>query len=126
MSDFLTGAEPSPMPKFRAAARKIERSIARYAEGGDREEREALSRAINRLDDRTNKPEIRGVEAYREEAVKKLRASLEPAEEAAHKARQAGRLRENEALEEKERARRAAMDPALRAYQDELLLMRGR
>lgn len=127
-------AVKGPLAAFHTAARKVERMIADFAEGGDLDTPIGtiglkISEAINRLDDRTSKPEIRGDDALREEAwavVRALRAKKQAAEEAAYGARQRRRGEEIAGIRERERAERAAMDPAFRQYQDELKLRGGR
>jgi hypothetical protein len=97
----------SPAEAFRAAARKVERAIAHLAAGGSvaagdmsahfHEDARKVSDAINRLDDRTNKPEIRGDDAVREEAwavVSDLRKRKIAADAAGFEAAQAARTAE--------------------------------
>ncbi len=79
--------------KFMAAARKIERAIAEHAKGGEREDEPALYKAIDRLDSRANKPELRGSPERDQyyDICSNLRGSVAPAKEAAQLARAAGR-----------------------------------
>jgi hypothetical protein len=122
------------MDTFRAAARKIERMIADVAKGGDINQSfdkttAPVWKAINKLDDRTSKPEIRGDDAIREEAwgiVSALRVKMREAQEVGFEATQAARRGAIQGITDKARERRAAMDPALRQYEDELKLLRGK
>lgn len=127
-------AAKGPLAAFYTAARKVERMIADLAEGGDLDadlssQSLKVSEAINRLDDRTSKPEIRGDEALREEAWKVVRRLREAKNAAVDQASVARHRRRNEqiaGIRERERAARDAMDPALRQYMDELKLRGGR
>jgi hypothetical protein len=119
-----------PMAAFRTAARKIERAIVTLADGGVRDSRPVFA-AINRLGDRSNKPEIRGDDVLRTEAwaiESDLRKRASAAQEAGVLARQALRREEIAAITAAERERIANMSPSERAthaYQQELKIMRG-
>lgn len=126
-----------PMSAFRTAARKIEKAIAALEAGGDinarwSEENHAVAVAINRLEDRANKPEIRGDDRLREEAwaiASSLRQRRQAAEESGWQARQGLVSAEMRGIKERERERIANMSPSERAlynYQQELKLTRGR
>ena len=82
--------------KFVAAHRKIERMILEHAKGEEHENQMKIFKAINRLEDSTNGPELRGSPENegRWEACKALRVATRAAEEAAYAARQAGRSAE--------------------------------
>jgi hypothetical protein len=132
----------SPMDAFRAAARKIEKQIAWLAAGGSAgagnlegrfsEDSSSVFKAINRLDDRASKPEIRGDDAVRDEAygiVTALRQRARDAEPVGFEASQAARMGEISRIKEAERDRRAeeyARDPAGAQYRHELELLRGK
>ncbi len=88
---------PTLDAKFMAAARKIERAIAAHAkEGGEHEDTRALYKAIDRLDDRASKPELRGSPERDQylDICSDLRRSVRPAEEAAQVVRTANRQAE--------------------------------
>ena len=123
------------MASYRTAARKIERAIDEFrATGGEYETFTTINRQIIKLEDRANKPEIRGDVEAREEAwaiTKALRERNRAAEGPAAEARQAARHREIADIKEREREERAAFDkknPGLRQYLDErkLAASRGR
>jgi hypothetical protein len=119
-----------PMASFRTAARKVEKMIADFAAGGNKNETGIIN-AINKLDDRTNKAEIRGDDAIRAEAwatVSAVRAQWIAAQDTGRSARSAMYHAETAALKDKERERIANMSPGERAtwqYQQELKLLRG-
>lgn len=109
------------MGSFRTAARRIEKQIAQVA-AGELDEMAAFN-AIDRLEDRANKADIRGDDVARTEAwaiADGLRARTREARELGGSARQARWAAETRAIKDAQREERAAMDPALRAYQDEL------
>jgi len=125
------------MQAFHTAARKIERMITDIASGGAinqsfYDQVGVVWKAINKLDDRTNKVEIRADETLRDEAwakVKELRAKMREAEEAGFHASQAARRGEVQSIKDRERDRIANMNPSERAlynYQQELKIMRGK
>ena len=127
-------AKGGPLATFKTAARKIEKMIDELATGGGELHHPALAvfQAINKLEDRTNKPEIRGDDVIRGEAwaiVSDLRNRTRLAEEAGREARKAIRSGQIAAIGEQVLEERAAMTPGERAlwnYQQELKLMRGR
>ncbi len=109
------------MKAYRTAAKSVGKLIDRLAEGD--EDNAKLTRAFDALFNRANKAEIRGDMTAREEASAletALRKRLPEAREAGFKARQEGRYAEIARLKETEREARSKMDPAFRAYQDEL------
>ena len=111
------------MRGYRIAARNIEKLISAMAAGEQNEKQ--IYRAFDGLFSRANKAEIRGYAPASEEAdatERRLRARLATAREEGILARRRGNDAEIARLKDKERAERAAMDPALRAYQDELKL----
>lgn len=125
------------MKAFRTAAKKVEKQIAEVAAGaganGDaREVERAVWDAINRLEDRTSKPEIRGDEVLREEAwatTKRLREEMRTAAEVGFTARQNIRHGQIQGIRDAERERIENMTPHERAtynYQQELLKSRIR
>ena len=124
-------AAKGPLTAFRAAAKKVERMIAELEAGGDyRASYDALPtfRAINKLEDRANKPEIRGDDAIREEAwaiVKELRQRTRDAEPIGRAAIQRARDSELGAIKQREADRVLSLSPADRQYQKELSLLRG-
>src|SRR5580658_4222538 len=72
-----------PMTAFKAAARKIGTAIAHLEQGGDiastswTREVATVFNTINKLDDRANRPEIRGDDKLREEAWEIVRGFRE-------------------------------------------------
>jgi hypothetical protein len=128
--------EGSAMKAFRTAARMIERKVDEYVRtgGGDDYQavRAALAKQINRLDDRTNQPEIRGSDAAREEAwatVSRIRGKLRDGEDAAYRARVEGRHADIAGLKERERERIRNMSPSeyeTYRYQQEIKARRSR
>ncbi len=83
--------------KFLATYRKLEREIMRYAQGGEREEGQRLSKAINRLYDLNNDPELRddaSANEGRHNAISCLKQAKLAADDAAFAARQAAGARE--------------------------------
>lgn len=121
LEESVPAETASAMKAFRTAARKVEKLIAAKA-AGERNDAEVY-RAIDKLYSRANKAEIRGHGLAAEEAeglIDQLRQASRLAEEAGYAARRNANDAEIARLKEKERDARARMDPALRAYQDEL------
>jgi hypothetical protein len=115
------------MKSYHAAARKIVRMMRDLATGS--ENLPEIHRALDKLGSSARKPEIRGDSEANEAAYaieKELRRIKTEAEEAGRLARRAANDAEIARLKQAERDARARMDPALRAYQDELTLMSGR
>ncbi len=106
----------SAAEKFLSMHRKLEREIIKYSEGGDREEGAKLSKAINRLDDLTNDPELRGTPENdaRWSTVSFLRKAKLAADDAAYEARVSGRNAQIKKLREEA--------PVLTGYQKELAM----
>lgn len=121
---MLTLAEPATKETkaFEAAAAKIDKMIVELAGGGGDENE--LSRAIERLQDRISKPEIRGRgdRAVFFDRVGELREARAEAREIGRLARQAQYEIEARALRQAERAAR----PVAGTYEHELALMRSR
>ena len=122
-----------PIVAFMQQARKIEKMIAAIASGEtEHEDIPKVSKAINALDDKTNKPEIRGDEEIRTKAwevISRLRRMKAEAEETGFHARRARRDAEIAGITEKERERKANMTPREREtynYQQELKRTFGR
>ncbi len=118
----LVEAATSETKAFEAAAAKIDKMIVLLAEGAENESE--LFRAIERLDDRTSKPEIRG-RSDREvffDRVSELRRARMDAREEGRMARQAQREIEARSLRQAERAAR----PMPGTYEHEMALLRGR
>jgi hypothetical protein len=124
--DLKALAKSPELKGFAAAARKIEKMIVNLEAGGDPHEQVskeayAVSMAINRLDDRTSKPEIRGNDALREQAwavVSALRARRTTAEAVGFEAKKSLRQREIDGLRDKERARIEGMSHGQRMVHD--------
>lgn len=120
---LLTEPASKETKAFESAAAKIEMMIADLAAGGDQDDQLAVYRAIDRLDDRASKPEIRG-RTDRDvffERASYLRRSVSPAAEQGYQNRRAQREIEAKALRQAERA--ALPEPG--SYLHELTLMRG-
>jgi hypothetical protein len=118
----LTEPASQQTKAFESAAAKIEVSIAELAEGGDDAEAMAIARAIDKLSDRANRPEIRGrgdLDLFWAR-IKELRDARIKASEDAYKARQEARYAEIARL------RQAARDaqPIPGSYEHELAVMR--
>lgn len=126
-------AAGGPMGNFRTAARKVERMIEELRVGGGdlnepfHDASYRVAQAINKLEDRCTKPEIRGDDALRDEAwatCSRLRAAKREADEIGLKARQDRRSQEIAKIRERERERFDNMSPREREayyYQQELL-----
>ena len=126
-----------PMKAFWTAAKKVEKSIAEVAagagaDGGYQELEAAVWKAINRLDDRTAAPEIRGDDAIREKAwaeVSRLREAMRAASETGREARIAIRNGQIRDLRAADAQRIENMSPREREtyyYQQELAKDRAR
>lgn len=120
---FLVLAEPATKETkaFEKAAAKIDKMIVALAEGAGDEA--ALGVAIERLDDRASKPEIRG-RVDRElffDRVSEIRRARTDAREIGRAARQAQREIEARTLRQAEREAR----PVPGTYLHELALLRG-
>lgn len=122
----LFGTYPEPdttkaMKAFHIAARKVAGMIAKAAHGEyeSHDEKMKLFAAINKLDDRANKAEIRGDDNAREKAwaeVSHLRASVRPALDEGERVRREYREGESARIKEEMRQEWANLDP----YQREL------
>jgi hypothetical protein len=124
--DLKSLARSPELKTFASAAKKIEKMIASLEAGGDPDEQlskeaYAVSMAINKLDDRTNKAEIRGDDVLREQAwsvVKALRVRKQAAEDLGLEAKRGLRQRQVDALRDKERARIEGMSHGQRMVHD--------
>ena len=109
----------SAIDSFRRAAQNTRRAISTLALGGDlagdfSKEKLAVARMIDKLEDRSNKPEIRGDDALRAEAwdtTRRLRAEMIEAYEVGQDARIAARYAQLAEMKEADRARIASMTP---------------
>ena len=126
------GQSKDPRAAFRAAARKVERMIADVEAGRTSSMRDELPmfEALNKLETRAYKDwRAHGDDAIRaqEEAIVSwLRArAREASNVTGPAARQRRFAAERTSIRERERDRLAAMDPAARAYEKELALLRG-
>jgi hypothetical protein len=135
--DLKSLAKSPEMKPFVSGAKRIEKMISAIEAGGDitgdwSKENYAVMQAINKLDSKSNKAEIRGDESLREQAdalVSSLRARRRQAEEVGFEARQSLRHAEIRGLREKEYDRIANMTPSQRItynYQQELKLRGSR
>ncbi len=135
--DLRSLAKRPEMKPFVSGAKRIEKAIAAVEAGGDingdwSKENYAIMQAINKLDEKSNEPEIRGDDVLREQAnalVTSLRARRRQAEEVGFEARQSLRQREIDSLRTAERDRILDMIPFEREtynYQQELKLRRSR
>jgi hypothetical protein len=111
--DLKSLAKSPEMKPFVSGAKRIEKMISAIEAGGDitgdwSKENYAVMQAINKLDSKSNKAEIRGDESLREQAdalVSSLRARRRQAEEVGFEARQSLRHAEIRGLREKEYTR---------------------
>jgi len=114
------------MKAFHLAARKVAGMIAKAAHGeyDSREAEQKVYKAVNNLDDRANKPEIRGDDNAREKAwaeAAHLRASVRPALDEGMRVRHESR---GEEIDRHELEKRMAWNK-LSSYEKELRLMRS-
>ncbi len=121
-ADRLADTEKA-MKAYRAAAKKADRLLQAMAAG--EVDDAAVHKALDRLYTLANKAEIRGNAAASDEAEAlraALRARLPVARDAGFAARQARNTAEIARLRTEAHDKRMAMDPVLRAYEDELKL----